>query len=262
MNPESRNRAEIRSAKGQQQEQQLRSKDEELHSLATAGRKDAFFQRILPLLGPLKSYIKRRLRIAYLTGEIRTQVYTSGDILDQVVLSAYENYDRKPADLSLREWLYRLANETLDSYLRKRAKIDARRKSLESLSEAERRQLEEPERMTADAEGEVVLDEDLDDSEYQRQDFLPPTYQSDPSQELERSEEMERILRAFSRIPQRDRLVFELSAMEGFPDKAVARMTGVPAGRVRGIVEKVRTQVLRDIQADKKRPSSERKKAS
>ena len=174
-----------RSAKRQQSDL-LQRKEGELNSLRVHGRKEEFFQQILPLLGPLKAYIKRQLRIAYLTLKIRTPVYTSGDILDQVMLAAYENYARKPADLSLQEWLYRLSNEILESYLRKQAATDARRRSLESLSQAELRELGEIEQMTADAEGEVLLDEDLDDAEYQRRDFIPPsTRRYDPSADLE-----------------------------------------------------------------------------
>lgn len=251
-----------RSAKRQQQSDLLQTKEGDLKSLAAHGPKDEFFQQILPLLGPLKSYVKRRLRIAYLTREIRTPVYTSGDILDQVVLAAYENYERKPTDLSLQEWLYRLTNEILDGYLRNRAATEARRRSLESLSQAELRELGETEHMTADAEGEVLLEEDLDDAEYQRRDFIPPsTYRYEPSEDLERKEELQLILHSLSNIPPKDRLVFELSVMEGFPDEAVAHFADVPAEQVQKIVERVRSQVQRELTADVRR-SSNRKLAS
>jgi RNA polymerase sigma factor (sigma-70 family) len=258
MDPLPSTRAANRSAKRQQQSDLLQRKEGELKSLAAHGRKEEFFQQILPLLGPLKSYIKRQFRIAYLTLKIRTPVYTSGDILDEVMLAAYENYERKPADLSLQEWLYRLTNEILDSYLRKRAATDARRRSLESLSQAELRELGEIEHMTADVEGEVLLEEDLDDAEYQRRDFIPPSTQRyDPSEDLERKEELELILQALSSIPAKDRLVFELSAMEGFPNDAVARLADVPAGQVPKIVEKARSQVQRELTAAVRRSGSE-----
>jgi hypothetical protein len=95
MDPLPSTRAANRSAKRQQQSDLLQRKEGELKSLAAHGRKEEFFQQILPLLGPLKSYIKRQFRIAYLTLKIRTPVYTSGDILDEVMLAAYENYERK-----------------------------------------------------------------------------------------------------------------------------------------------------------------------
>jgi hypothetical protein len=33
--------------------------------------------------------------MAYVTGEIRTPFYTGGDLLDEIVLKTYENYNRK-----------------------------------------------------------------------------------------------------------------------------------------------------------------------
>jgi hypothetical protein len=46
--------------------------------------KGAFFTQIISLLQPLKSYIKRRLRMTYLEQQILTPRQTTGDILDQV----------------------------------------------------------------------------------------------------------------------------------------------------------------------------------
>jgi hypothetical protein len=74
----------------------LRQKEPELQRLAAEKNKQEFFNELLPLLGSLKSYIKRRLRIAHLNSEIRTAAVTSGDIVDDVILHAYENYSRKP----------------------------------------------------------------------------------------------------------------------------------------------------------------------
>src|SRR5437868_8441371 len=110
-----------------QQPQALREKEADLRKLASEGNKEEFFNQVTPLLGPLKSYIKRRLRVAYLTLDIRTPVYTSGDILDRVIFRAYRTFDKKPADLTLEQWLYQLANEILDRYIRHRRSIDKRR---------------------------------------------------------------------------------------------------------------------------------------
>jgi DNA-directed RNA polymerase specialized sigma24 family protein len=44
-------------------------------------------------------------------------LYTSDDLLDEVVLEAYQNFDRRPKELSLEEWLYRLANDAVEHYI-------------------------------------------------------------------------------------------------------------------------------------------------
>ena len=55
-----------------------------------------------------------------------------------------------------------------------------RRRSLEDLTRKELKELEEP--ITADSEGEVMLVEDLDDSELPQDEFVPPAYQKDPNE--------------------------------------------------------------------------------
>jgi RNA polymerase sigma factor (sigma-70 family) len=241
-----------------QQEELLRQKAAQLQTLASEGKKEEFLNQITPILVPLKSYIKRRLRIAYLDLEIRTPVYTSGDILDQVILRAYENFAKKSENLTLEQWLYQIANEEVEKYLRKQKSIDKRRRSLETLNQAELRTLEELP-ITADADGEVWFPEELDDSEYSPRDFAPPAYRNDPEQR-EREEQVMQILRALSRIPERDRIVFELFVIEGFSKEAVAKIVNVPPDEVPRLAEKVKAQVLRELTTE--RGGKEKQKAS
>jgi RNA polymerase sigma factor (sigma-70 family) len=241
---------QARIAKRRQQEESLRARETELTNLASHNKKEEFFKHVTPFLRPLKDYIKRRLRVAYLTLDVRTPVYTSGDMLDTVVLKAYENYEKKPADLTLEQWLYQLANEVVDGYVRQRKVTDARRRSLETLEQSERRQLEEIP-FWPDAEGEPYLLEDLDDSEYHLADFLPvrppSNYQEDPERELERAEEITQIVDSLSRMPEQDQLVFELFCIEGFSKEEVSKITHVPPNEVPRIAERVREQVLQQI---------------
>ena len=102
----------------QEQEDSWRDQEARLQELIARGNKEAFFEGITPLFGRLKSFVKRILRAAYLEREIKTPVYTSDDILDQAILKAYDNFEKKPAELTLEHWLYQLVNETLLNYLR------------------------------------------------------------------------------------------------------------------------------------------------
>jgi RNA polymerase sigma factor (sigma-70 family) len=243
-----------------QQAESLRKKEEELARLAAnrdaqsdrpesnkSQDREKFFEQVIPLLNPLKSYIKRRLRIAYLDLQIRTPVYTSGDILDRIVLRAYEEYPKKPDNLTLEQWLYRIANEDLEKYLHKRKSTDARRRSLETLQQKELSTLEE-QPITADADGEPWLPEDLDDSEIPPREVDAPADADDPEKQLERDEEVSQIVRALSHVPERDRIVFELFAVERFSKEEVAKIYDVPPDEVPRIADKVREQLLREIE--------------
>lgn len=246
---DTRNAVHGSAVQREQQGASLRAKDGELRKLATENKKEEFFNKITPLLGPLRSYIKRRLRIAYLNLQIQTPTLTSGDILDEVMLRAYANYEQQPVELTVEEWLYRITNEVLDKRLHRQSAREARRESLEDLTKSELRTLEEP--ITADAEGEVMLLEDLDDSEYQQIEVSPPTSDETPEQLLERKERLLQILYALSRVPERDRIVFELFAVEGFSQEQVARILGVPANEIEKIVERVRAEVLEELRSNR-----------
>jgi DNA-directed RNA polymerase specialized sigma24 family protein len=104
-------------------EKVLGHKEEELRKLASEGKRDEFFREIIPMLKPLRSYIKRRLRGARLTPRANIPVLSSVDMLDDVVLEAYEKFNRKPKRLTLEQWLYRLANEELDRMFRREGRL-------------------------------------------------------------------------------------------------------------------------------------------
>jgi RNA polymerase sigma factor (sigma-70 family) len=234
---------QVRRAK---QGEQLRANESDLGRLVSGKKKDTFFERIIPLLGPLREYIDRRFRVAYLERLLVEAANTSADILDEVVLSAYENFDKKPKDLSLEQWLYRLANEKLDDYFRKVSSRTRQRRSLESLAEKEENTLDE--KITADAEGEVMLQEDLPDTEYHlRPEFTPPSYQSDPLKTIERQEEMRSIMSALGRFSQLERGIFELYAIEGFSDDEIAKIVGVSPEMVRETVARIRKKLQKAV---------------
>jgi RNA polymerase sigma factor (sigma-70 family) len=244
-----------------QQSGALKSREGDLRRLAVEGKKEEFLEQIPPLLRPLQSYIKRRLRVAYLDQQIRTPVVTSGDILDEVVLKAYEDYARKPEDVSLEQWLYQIANKKIDDYISKRKSTERRRKSLETLSQSELRTLEEMP-ITADAEGEPWLPEELDDSEYQPRDFSAPADTDNPEQQLERKEELQQILWALARLPDHDVLVFDLYVVEGFSKEEVAKILNIPAEQVPKIAERVKAQVRKELEGQRAERASVKKKAS
>jgi RNA polymerase sigma factor (sigma-70 family) len=232
----------------EQQGAALRSNEEDLRRLADRHERQEFFQQILPLLDPLKDYVRRRLRIAYLELAVRTPAETTGDILGRVILMAYRDFGRKPADLSLEQWLYQLADRVLMSYIQSRKRIEMRRRSLERLSKAELRGLEE--QITADADAEPWSVEDLDDAEIEQREFMPPADAgNDPETLAELSEEVDVVLQALTTLPERDRAVFELVAVEGFSEDDVSRMYKIRPDEVRQIVERVREKVRQEVAA-------------
>lgn len=250
------------NAARRRQGESLRQKEPELQRLAAEKNREEFFRQILPLLRPLQSYIKRRLRIAYDELEIRTPVATSGDILDEVVLEAYNEYAHKPQNLTLEQWLYQIANRKLDNYLSKQKKREKRRTSLETLSQSELRTLEEMP-ITADAEGEPWLPEDLDDSEFQPREIKSPADdEGNPEAVLERKEQLQRIFHALGRLPERERLVFDLVVLEGFSKESAAKILGLSGNDVAKLLDRARAQLRAQLEAHSRLRGNTRAKAS
>ena len=244
-----------------QQSGALKSREGDLRRLAVEGKKEEFLEQIAPLLGRLQSYIKRRLRVAYLDQQIRIPVVTSGDILDEVVLKAYEDYARKPEGVSVEQWLYQIANKEINNHISKRKSTESRRKSLETLTQSELRTLEEMP-ITADAEGEPWLPEELDDSEYQPRDFSAPTDTDNPEQQLERKEELHRILWAISRVPEQEAQIFDLYVIEGFSKEEVAKILNISPDQVSKVTERVKAQVRKDLEGQRAERASVKRKTS
>jgi RNA polymerase sigma factor (sigma-70 family) len=230
-----------------QQERSLRLKETKLQELAQKKKKQEFFNELVPLLKPLQFYVRRRLRIAYLTQQITTPPASSGDILDRVILAAYENYPHKPDDLALEPWLYQITNKELQSYLSKEQSSEKRSASFEALSRAESRSLEEMP-ITADVEGEPWLPEDLDDSEIAPRELNAPANHNDPETILERKEDLQEIFDALSRIPERERMVFDLVAVEGFSNDAAAKILGLRRNEIPELLEHAKKQVRELLQ--------------
>jgi RNA polymerase sigma factor (sigma-70 family) len=232
------------------QSEVLRQKEPELRRLASEQNWEELLKQVIPFLAPLRRYIKRRLRAAYLDQRIRTEAATSGDLLDSALREAFEELARKPENLSVEEWLYQIANRKVESYIARREALEKRSSSLETLNQAELRTLDEMP-ITADAEGEPSLPEELDDSEYHPRDFKAPTDADNPEQQLEKKEELQQILWALARVPEHDVLVFDLYAVEGFSKEEVAKILNIPAEQVAKIAERVKAQVRRDLAAQR-----------
>lgn len=83
-----------------------------------AGRSDAFFSFLWPVMRTLRTMARRELEMHELEGEMHAEQLTSADILDEAMLRAWERYDRRPADQPLEAWLSDLVRESLQDLIR------------------------------------------------------------------------------------------------------------------------------------------------
>jgi DNA-directed RNA polymerase specialized sigma24 family protein/ribosome-associated translation inhibitor RaiA len=76
-----------------------------------AERKESFFSILRPLLGFLERYARSEIKVYELEGLLSPGRVEVADVVNEVVLLAWEKFHEKPKDLSLEFWLIRLLQE-------------------------------------------------------------------------------------------------------------------------------------------------------
>lgn len=193
---------------------------------------------------PLKRYIRRRLRLANLIGLVKRNLYATDDILDQVLLIAYENYNERPLNLSLDTWLYRITRDVLNGHLQEQESEESRQMQLEKLIDEDLQELDEKTPTNPDPELMLADEFNENDNPVKNGKEMPHDDEDeDIGEKLERKEDARRLMRALKELPMIDREVFEFSVLDGLPDGQVSHITGVPAEQVPRIVEMVKLQI-------------------
>ncbi len=78
-----------------------------------ADRKESFFRTIRPLLGFLERHARNEIKIHELEGTLSSGQVEPADIVNEVVVLAWEKFNKDKKDLTLELWLMHLLNEIL-----------------------------------------------------------------------------------------------------------------------------------------------------
>ena len=191
-------RNELRQAKGQSP-----SPD--------AGDHEAIFQLIRPHLERLSDFVSHELAYVEANGDLAPGELTTDDVVDAVVLRAYDELAKDPARGDLRRWLLQLALQQIESEV-KRLKRDHRKTvSLEQgipLTPA----AEEVTRL-----GEEILEFYQPDEVLKMEDIVPDLQVPSPEQELETKELRQCVTSAVESLPKQWRRVVLLRYVKGSP---------------------------------------------
>src|SRR5262245_16898244 len=72
-------------------------------------QRDQFFKTIEPHLERFNEFVRGEIEYQLATGDLKTDELTSEDVVDSVVLQAFEEYQKSPPKLPLDRWLVMLA---------------------------------------------------------------------------------------------------------------------------------------------------------
>ncbi len=141
----------------------------------------SFEKKTLSVVHLLHPYVKQRLKIGENLGILPKNMFRANGIIDEVILSIYENGTNKNIEISeLRLLMFELSNKKLQS-LFEDEKWHKRSISTKILLDEELKQLEE--NFTVDGDNDLIMNEELDDISYHQNDHELHLLASDGSQE-------------------------------------------------------------------------------
>ncbi len=215
----------------------------------------ALIDNVLPDLYP---YLVRRLNMAHATGALEKSDSNAGGILDAVYRRLMECFDLKPEHLrKLQTWCYRIADEVLEETLEEESFYKQRAMDLDLLEQMELSDLEEV--FTIDAEGELIMIEDLDDISYhpaKSYDTLAILQDHSTIYEVEQALlrydrdllQME-IRRLLLQLPEVERTVFDLFWLEGMDIEQIAAIRDVSKQEITEMLKEVTLQVKHRLES-------------
>lgn len=126
-------------------------------------RRKAFYQLLAPMLRTVESHARRELRLMELEGRVRAREFGVVDVVDEVLLQAWQQYDERPRHLELDAWLMRilqdvlvrLGNEPLKASLEEPVPWDEPRKDDEEIGYAESEMYTLADMVTDDGQAEA-----------------------------------------------------------------------------------------------------------
>ena len=217
----------------------------------------AFFFTLEEIAPGLRSYIRQRLRSAERRGLIPAGLYAPDDVMDDVLLAAYEGFDALPDDAGqLRVRLFQLADERLDAIIAQEA-WHQRAVRLEDILAEEMRMMDEIPQMTVDADGDIVLVEELDDAEIEPPEpeivLLEDSFEDEiiEAMGVERAkvkaDEAQRALltHLYDRLPEQSRILLDLWTRGRLTVEEIAQVRGLEVEQVRAILERIRAEFQR-----------------
>ncbi len=223
-------------------EEHLAEARPELAKSATMQDRKAFDARLRPLLGTLYTLAVRELRQRQVAGELAPGALDPAEVLDEVVVRAYDSFRQGNMQPPIRAKLAALLNQFLDEIIRERRLEPADDPAAHFDDDIP----ENDPRLEVSTLGDEALEFYQPDEQLHLEDILAGAEVPDPASLLSAREQMRIIHRAIKKLPRLQRQAFLLHA-DGFDDLEIAMLQKRSEAEVHKDVELVRTLILRQL---------------
>jgi len=242
-------------------ENQLNNPTEKMNHMAQlkkakSGRNELRFKKLMnKMLPALRNYIARRLNLAHSTGLIDKYGIVPEDVIDGVYLTLYDRFEQAHKNTSdLETWVFQIVDEVFNKQLNEKAFENENLVYLQRIEDLELSGLEE--KYTADAEGELIMDEELDDVSYQQKlyhpgDFIQDTETLDSIEselsEYDKIKLHDEIQRLLISLPEEERTIFDLFWIVGLSMKQIARVKSITVPQVEDTLKRVGAHIRKKL---------------
>ncbi|MDE1207931.1 sigma-70 family RNA polymerase sigma factor [Tenacibaculum larymnensis] len=218
------------------------------------GDKETFNTLILKILPSIKKYVNQRLVAAISKGHFPKNKYNANDFIDQLFVEVYENINEvKKAD-NFYLWLFKKADQLLENTIEEEEFDELFFKNIDDFSKPEWNEMEE--KFSADAEGDLLMMDELDDSSYHKNNYtLNHVFVKDEEQnyidkldkELDETTTQRHIQMILHKLPTNMQSVFELSSEYKFNLDEISTIKGITKEKISKLIEDTRSKLRKSF---------------
>jgi len=219
---------------------------EQLHS---ENEKEQFSYLIRQLSPSLKQYA---LRYLSLHGEDKKITLSNQEIMAEIYLNIFEKFKERPENTAqFSAWSYKISRETLQMILEKHTYRNENQIDIDMIAEKEMESMLES--YTADADGDLIMFEELDDISYRNTSYSPEilpdehlmTYLEE-SHETETNfhDQVSKILHSTNSF---EKHIFELYWLDEMTETEISEATGTGIDKVKNIIESITQKIISQL---------------
>lgn len=215
-----------------------------------AGKQKEFNEILEKVLGGVRKYIAKRLATAVRNGKIPANQYTVDDFVNDLYVLAYDKFHEVKEEKALRGWLIKKANELLEDAIEEEEFDHLFMENIDKYSKEEWAEMIEE--FSTDGDGDLVMEEELDDPSYPKHDYvLADAFIEDKeaelieklNKELSAKEIHYHIDKVVSCLPLPIRTTYNLTVNHGFGTLEIANIQMMSESEIEQNIEKARKAI-------------------
>jgi DNA-directed RNA polymerase specialized sigma24 family protein len=192
-------------------------------------RRDAFMSFLTPVVASLASYVDRELQLREIEGSLPSTELSTSDVLDEVLVQAWLQFDARSTELPLDVWILRLVDQAIERVCQDQ--------TIESLDD----ELPVPSREPLFSQADYWQEQATYPETIEVHELLAGPREGDAWDDVELEVKQMNVERLLAGMPREQRQALLLFAVHGFSEAEVADFQSRPKAEVR-----------RDIRAAKK----------